>query len=197
MSLPEEAAGTERPGAAHGWARAALALLVAACVLGLDQATKAWVAANLQYGQSIPLLPALDGWVNVIYSHNSGAVFGMFPQANTVFMFIASIVVVVILVYYRYMPIDGLLMRVGLGLQLGGALGNLVDRVRLGYVVDFLDAGVSPTVRWFTFNVADSAVVCGVILLGYYLLIASPPSPSPAASGQQAMGEAAHPQAGE
>ena len=192
MSLPEV-----RIASVYRWVRAALPLLVALAIVSLDQATKAWVTGNLEYGQSIPLVPALDGWVNVVYSHNSGAVFGILPQANYLFMLIAIVVVVVILVLYRYMPIDGLLVRAGLGLQLGGALGNLVDRLRFGYVIDFLDAGVSPSLRWFTFNVADSALVVGVAVLGYYLLIASPGAHGVAESGKQVISEPAQQQVGE
>ena len=81
------------------------------------------------------------------------------------FLVIAVIVSAVILYYYRQVPSGGWLIRLALGLQLGGALGNVIDRVRLGYVVDFLDAW-----RWPVFNVADSCIVIGVGLLMLIML---------------------------
>ena len=137
----------------------------------MDQASKLWITENVGYHESVVLLPVLDGWLNITQTHNSGAAFGILPQANLLFIFIAVAVIIAIVVYYRYLPTDGLLVRVSLGLQLGGALGNLVDRLRFGYVIDFIDVGVTHAWRWTTFNVADFSIVSGVIILAYYLLI--------------------------
>ena len=151
-----------------------LPLLIAFIVLGIDQATKHWIRTNLAYGQSWAIIPALDGWLNITYIHNSGAAFGILPQANLLFIIIAVIVVVVIVVYYLYLPPGGFLVRASLGLQLGGALGNLLDRLRYGYVTDFVDIGLSPSLRWSTFNVADACIVIGVCILAYHLLFVWP-----------------------
>ena len=80
-------------------------------------------------------------------------------------MVIAVVVVVVIVVYYRYLPGNQWLVQASLGLQLGGALGNLLDRLSHGHVIDFIDFKV-----WPVFNVADSSVFVGVVILAYYLL---------------------------
>ena len=154
--------------------KALLPFLVAAVVVGLDQSSKAWVAENVALRDSVVILPWLDGWLNVTYIHNSGAAFGIFPQANLVFIIVALVVVAVILFYFRHLPSDGLLVRVSLGLQLGGAVGNLIDRLRFGYVIDFLKIGVTSALPLTTNNVADTAIVGGVILLGYYLLFTLP-----------------------
>lgn len=154
--------------------KALLPFVVAAVVVGLDQSSKAWVAENIGFHDSVVILPWLDGWLNVTYIHNSGAAFGIFPQANLVFIVVAVVVVIVILFYYRYLPSDGLLVRFSLGLQLGGALGNLVDRLRFGYVVDFLQFGLTGALPLTTFNVADVGIVSGVIMLAYYLLFTMP-----------------------
>lgn len=140
--------------------------------MGLDQSAKNWIVENLAYRQSLTPLPLLDGWLTIVHSHNSGAVFGMLPEANMLFIVIAIIVVVVIVIYYRYLAMDSLLMRACLGLLLGGALGNLIDRLRYGYVIDFVDVGIPSSIRWYTFNVADASIFTGVCVLAYYLLIA-------------------------
>lgn len=149
-------------------------LLITFIVLGIDQASKHWIRSNLAYGQSWSIIPALDGFLNITYIHNSGAAFGILPQANLMFIIVAIIVVAVMVVYYLYLPPGGFLVRASLGLQLGGALGNLIDRLRYGYVTDFVDIGISPTLRWSTFNVADACIVTGVFILAYHLLFVWP-----------------------
>lgn len=152
----------------------ALPLIVAAVIVGLDQYSKAWVAENIELHRSVAILPWLSGWLDLTYIHNSGAAFGIFPQANMVFVVVAVVVVIVILFYFRYLPSDGYLVRLSLGLQLGGAMGNLIDRLRFGHVVDFLQFGLTSALPLTTFNVADTAIVTGVILLGYDLLFTAP-----------------------
>ncbi|NJN94088.1 MAG: signal peptidase II [Anaerolineales bacterium] len=94
----------------------------------------------------------------------TGAAFGMFPQLGGIFMVIAVVVVVAIVIFYHHLPTYNLWVRVSLGLQLGGALGNLVDRITRGYVVDFVDIGF-----WPIFNIADMSIVLGVTILAYFL----------------------------
>jgi signal peptidase II len=135
-------------------------LLVALIILIADQASKALVVANLGLFEQWMPVAALRPVFTLTYVQNTGAAFGIFPNGGVFFTLIAFVVVGVIVYYYRQIPNPGLFIRIALGLQLGGAVGNLVDRLRLGYVVDFFDVKF-----WPVFNVADSAIVVGVFLL--------------------------------
>lgn len=151
------------------WDRAGL-LLVAALTLLLDQATKALVVRFLSPAQTWNFSPPLARWVNITYVTNTGAAFGLFPDQGFFFIIVALIVVVVILLYTRRIPAGQWLVRLALGLQLGGALGNLLDRLRYGYVVDFVDLNFWPLKEWPVFNVADASIVLGVVLLALTIL---------------------------
>ncbi len=130
------------------------ALVVLIVTLMADQATKGLVTRSMSPGQSIPD----DGIARLTYVVNSGSAFGLFPD-QTLLLTLASVVGIgVLLVFYRTHPVDSRMLRFSLGLQLGGAMGNLIDRVRLGHVVDFIDVG-----SWPVFNLADSAIVVGLI----------------------------------
>lgn len=121
-----------------------------------DQLTKLAVVASLRFGESVPA----EGLFRFTYTTNTGSIFGLFP-GQTAALTVASFVGVGILLYfYHAHPWPGRLLRLSLGLQLGGAIGNLVDRVRLGHVVDFIDVG-----PWPVFNLADSSIVVGITLL--------------------------------
>jgi signal peptidase II len=156
---------TQESGVARGKARWALFLGVAAAVFVLDQISKYVVLTNLSLGQAWNPIPLLNAFVTVTHVTNTGAAFGLFQDYGTLFAIVAVVVVVGMVVFYRYLPSDRVWLRVSLGLQLGGALGNLLDRVRLGTVVDFIDFKV-----WPVFNLADTAIVCGVSILAFYLL---------------------------
>jgi signal peptidase II len=151
------------PPATHA-RRASLAwfALVAGTVLVLDQVTKHLAATQLAPGDSIRV------WGDVVrltLVRNRGAAFGLL-QGNVSFLVLASIVAIAVVAYALYLlPPERRRDRLALGLVGGGALGNLVDRVRLGEVVDFLDVGWGDHYRWPTFNVADSAVTVGVALM--------------------------------
>ncbi|MBI4281976.1 MAG: signal peptidase II [Chloroflexi bacterium] len=139
-----------------------LAILCAA--LAVDQMTKMAVVFTMMPGQSLPE----SGLFRFTYLINTGSAFGFFPN-QTLFLIIASFVGIgVLLVFYRTHPVNSTLLQISLGLQLGGATGNLVDRVRLGYVVDFIDVGV-----WPVFNLADSAIVMGLLGLLWTLAFTS------------------------
>lgn len=131
-----------------------------------DQASKAYVVAHLGLYESWMPLAFLEPVFRFTLVHNTGAAFGLFPQGGSMFLIIAVVISVVIVYYYRQVPSGAWLARLALGLQLGGALGNVVDRVRLGYVVDFLHVEY-----WPVFNVADSCIVIGVTLLALLMLI--------------------------
>lgn len=139
-------------------------LVVALVVVVLDQLTKTWVSTSLAEGGWWSPLPGLWRVFRITHITNSGAAFGMFPDQGEFFIIIAVVVALAIVLYYRYLPTGNWLVRLSLGLQLGGAIGNLLDRIRFGHVVDFVDIGF-----WPIFNVADLAIVTGVGILAYCL----------------------------
>lgn len=131
-----------------------------------DQATKYLVRVNLARGQSVVLAPWLAPFFQVTFVTNSGAAFGLFPNLGQFFVVVAVIVIVALVWYYFRLSEGHWLVQLALGLQLGGAAGNLVDRLRSGgAVVDFIDLNFWPLHNWPVFNVADSSIVVGVILL--------------------------------
>lgn len=138
---------------------------IALFTLVIDRVSKWLVLNSLKPGESWNPVAALERYVSLTYVTNTGAAFGLFPDYGSIFMIIAVIVVAAIIYYYRHLPSDQWLVQTSLGLQLGGALGNLVDRLCYGHVIDFIDFKV-----WPVFNLADSALVIGVVILAYYLL---------------------------
>ena len=130
-----------------------------------DQLTKHLVVSNLGRSDSWAPVPALTGWFDIHHVTNTGAAFGLFQRGRPVFAVVSILVCLAILFYCRYLEDGQWLVRLSLGLQLAGALGNLIDRVRVGHVIDFLDVQV-----WPVFNLADASIVCGVVLLAYLLL---------------------------
>lgn len=138
-----------------------------ACLLILtDQLTKAWVVANFALYESKTPLPFLKDVFAFTYTRNTGAAFGMFQNASHFFLVVAVIATGIIIYYYRQIEGDAWALRVALGLQMGGAIGNALDRLTRGYVVDFMHVFYDPLGFDFPiFNVADSAVVVGVGLL--------------------------------
>ena len=158
--------------------------LLAAATLALDQFTKWLVVSNLEVGQSVQPIPFLSGLFVFTYITNTGIAFGLFKEAGTFFVSLAVVVISVILLFLRSLPKDQWLARVALGLQLGGAFGNLFDRLRLGYVIDFIDFKF-----WPVFNVADSAIVVGVVTLAVSMWRDGRSAPAPAPSDSASGGE--------
>lgn len=140
--------------------RHAFLFVVAAIVLAADQYTKYLVRANLPLGETWMPVAWLARFVVVAHTTNTGAAFGMFKSGGGVFTVVAVVVVAFIIVYYRRIPPGQWLVRLALGLQLGGALGNLIDRLRFGTVTDFVAVGVFPV-----FNAADASISVGVAIL--------------------------------
>lgn len=143
-----------------------LFFLTALLVVSADQLTKIWIRSNLALYQSIPD----RGFFQLTHIHNTGAAFGLFPDQPFLLTVVASVGVVLLLIYalffHRRFPIlDNILGSLALGLILGGTIGNLIDRLRLGYVTDFISIGI-----WPDFNIADSAVTVGAIMAAYSLL---------------------------
>lgn len=158
-------AGTERDASL----RPALVLAGTAAALYLaDQATKAAVVASLPVGGAADVIGDL---VRVWHVRNTGAAFSLFPGAIWLFIPVTVLALVMIVYFFRTFRERSAWVHVVLGMILAGTLGNLTDRLRLGYVVDFVSVGIGDT-RFPTFNVADSAVVVGIGLLVLYLTFA-------------------------
>jgi signal peptidase II len=148
----------------RGLARGLPLFLIALSVIGLDQLSKYLIRANMEIGQSIPS----EGSVGLHYTTNTGGAFGLFANQTFLLSMAAVIGIAVLVLYLRYLPPRSTLLNVGLGLDLGGAIGNLIDRLRLGAVTDFINVGF-----WPVFNLADSAIVVGTFLTAFYLLFAA------------------------
>ena len=137
-----------------------LLIVIASLILILDQITKAIVRANIPFGGRWMPLEWLAPYFRFVHWENTGAAFGLFQQGGVVFGILAVVVSVFIVVYYPQVPKDATLMRVSLAMQMGGALGNLIDRVIFGPVTDFISVLGFPV-----FNIADSSITIGVGLL--------------------------------
>ena len=144
-----------------------LFLLPAAGVLAADVATKLLVYHSLSLNRGP--IPILGNWVRLTYVHNPWAAFGFFHGSRWFFVGVSTLSAVIVLALALGRRYTDLWIRISFGLILGGALGNLADRIRLGEVIDFLDVGIG-THRWPIFNVADCGVTVGVILLALRLL---------------------------
>lgn len=145
-----------------------LFLGIAAIVVVLDQVTKAMLTSALDPGESVQVI---GDYLRLVHGQNNGAIFGLFKDSAPLFG-IVSVVVIGLIVAYHARSGRSAYLSVTLGLLLGGAIGNLIDRFRLGYVVDFVDAGIG-SLRFYTFNVADAAISLSLLLL---ILLAIKPS---------------------
>lgn len=136
-----------------------LYILIIAAIVIVDQLTKIAVVANFALGDSVPIL----GFIHFTYVRNTGAAFSILPDSTWFFIVMTFIVLGVLLVLWRRDFVRP--YRLSLAIIIGGAIGNLIDRIVRGFVVDFIDFG------WFpVFNIADTAVVCGVILFCIQIL---------------------------
>jgi signal peptidase II len=176
---PDSMSDRVRRGVARRWRHDLTFFFIAAAIVIFDQITKSIVRSNLRPGESWP-----DDWdfVRIYHVTNSGAAFGIL-QGQTSFLIITSLLgLAAIVLYYIYPPMEHGLIRVALGMQLGGAVGNLIDRVRLGEVTDFVDVGSFPT-----FNVADSSISVSIAAVLIFFLfqeidgVKRPPDPVRAA----------------
>lgn len=157
--------------------RGLLFLALAVGVVVIDQATKKVAEEKLlESGQRSVPVPFTGDLLRMTYVENRGAAFGLLQDQTIFFVVVGLVVIGVIAASYRYLPRSGFLMHLALGLQLGGAVGNLIDRLRRGYVVDFVDFGYR--VNWWpVFNVADAAITVGVTLLVANYLLNGDPTP--------------------
>jgi signal peptidase II len=142
---------------------------VAAIVVIADQLTKSWIRTNLAPGEIL----VDTGPVRIIHTQNTGASFGIFPGhtiliITAVFLEIAIILFFIYWLHKRLSFMDNMLLRIGTGLVLGGAIGNQADRLRMGHVTDFIDFK-----WWPAFNVADASAVVGAIIIAYCIIFLS------------------------
>ena len=141
--------------------------LIALLIVALDQWTKWLVRSNIPAGQSwLPdSLQWLSPYARIVHWYNTGAAFGIFKEGGMVFTVLAFIVIGAILYYYPQVERSDWSLRLAMSMQLGGAIGNLIDRLRIGYVTDFISVGTFPV-----FNIADASISlgCVVLLLGVW-----------------------------
>lgn len=164
-SHPDHVTGTTPA----SWARKKYAILggTVAVILVLDQWTKHLVHTRFRWGESLPIVP---GFFDLTYVRNQGAAFGLLHRAppafrDPFFLVVPVVAMAVILFLYHRLKAGQLWVATAFSLILGGAVGNLIDRLRFGYVIDFLDFHWREVYHWPAFNVADSCIVVGVIML--------------------------------
>jgi signal peptidase II len=156
-------------------------------VVVLDQLSKAWLVANVAPGE---IREVVGEAVRLVHHQNSGALFGLFRDQALLFGLL-SMVVIGLIVGYHARSGRSRYMSIALGFLLGGAIGNLLDRLRLGYVVDFVDIGIGD-LRFYTFNVADAAISTAIVLLVAVAIVpglarlvdGGPADPAPAAESR-------------
>jgi len=140
-------------------------LIIAAVTLLVDQFTKYLAATYLAPMVVWAPIPSLAQVFTFTYTTNTGVAFGLFKDLGPIFVGVAVVVIAAIVIYQGQVPQEAWLVRAALGLQLGGAAGNLADRLRVGRVTDFIHFHF-----WPVFNVADMSIVGGVILLAFTML---------------------------
>jgi signal peptidase II len=143
--------------------RATLCLLVIALVIASDQLSKLWIRTNLAIGESLPLI----GRLSLIHIRNTGSAFGLLANQTFLIIVISIAALLFILLFLRYLSPATTLSIVAIGLLMGGALGNLIDRLRFGSVTDFIYFRLWGNFHWPAFNIADASIVVGVCLLIY------------------------------
>jgi len=136
-----------------------LLLIVAALVVTLDQLSKLWIEANR------PQMELLPGFLDLVYVTNHGAAFGLLASHTELLIALGIAGSIAILVFFCYFSPANTLGLLSFALILGGAVGNLVDRIRIGFVIDFISFQF---VRWPPFNIADAAITVGIFALIYY-----------------------------
>lgn len=146
-------------------------LLCAAVVLVADQLTKAWATTSLK---PVPYVEVIPGLFRLSYATNRGVAFSLFADSQFDIRWILSAVSLIaalfVLSYFRRAPADKPWLNVSLALLMAGIVGNMIDRVRLGEVVDFIELHWQSLYSWPTFNVADSAICVGAVLLALEML---------------------------
>ena len=153
-----------------------LLLAVATLVVIIDQVSKYIIVAHIGLYESITVIP---GFFNIVHVQNPGAAFGLFaqqaPMIRNIVLIGASVIAMGVIFYLFYQtPATYPLLSAGFALILGGAAGNMIDRLRWGKVVDFLDLYIG-SFHWPAFNVADSAISVGMVVFAYYVIFRKVP----------------------
>lgn len=155
--------------------------LLAALILALDLLTKWWIRTTFELHQSLEIIP---GYLRIIRVHNTGVAFGLFADFQSAWKpyllaLMAVVAVVVIVIYSARMPSGRVMLQLALAVTMGGILGNFIDRIVRGFVVDFIEFHVHDSFYWPTFNVADSAITVGIALLLLDTVINPEEQPAP------------------
>lgn len=150
--------------------------LFAGIIILLDQLSKALIVYYMPFSRTIPVI---NGFFNITHIHNPGGAFGLManlsPTARSIiFLFISSLAVGLIFYFYKKTPANYRWLAAGFALIFGGAIGNLIDRIRFGFVIDFFDFYVGH-LHWPAFNVADSAISVGIGIFVFHLLFKKMP----------------------
>ncbi len=145
-------------------------IVVAGIIILLDQVTKLIVLDKMPLFHNIPVI---SGFFNLTHIHNPGGAFGFLSTQTSniqrlLFLFVSSLAIGLIFYFYKKTPREQIWLSTGFALVLGGAIGNLIDRIRLGKVVDFLDFYIGDW-HWPAFNVADSAVSIGMLIFLFHI----------------------------
>lgn len=146
--------------------RLSLFLVVTALLIFLDQLSKWWIKWWIDANR--PRMELLPGFLDLVYVRNDGAFFGLLRSHTEVFIGLGIASVIAIIAFLRYFPPVNNLGAVSFALILSGAVGNLIDRIRLGYVVDFISMHLRDLFHWPAFNLADAALTIGILALIYY-----------------------------
>ena len=143
-----------------------LIYLIIIIMVILDQLFKILIERNLVLGQSHPVI---EGVFHLTYVQNPGAAFGFFKGYNEILIVLTLIIIIGFLYIFHNYLVDSLLLKISFGLIISGGIGNLIDRIRLGYVIDYLDFRI-----WPVFNLADMIIVIGTVLFIIYLFLDNP-----------------------
>lgn len=139
-------------------------VLIAAAIAVTDQLTKWLITRQIQFGDSVPVI---DGFFNLVHWRNTGAAWGTFQDHGSLLIIISLLTILALYLFRHSFQLERMGNRIAFGLICGGIVGNLIDRIRFGSVVDFLDFYVG-THHWPAFNLADSGICVGVAL---YLML--------------------------
>lgn len=137
-------------------------LLLVLFIILLDQLIKYLVSTNMFLGQSIPVLPQI---FHLTYIQNPGAAFGILENQRYLFILIAAVLIIAVIYFYKKIIQLSKLFQVGIALLFGGAIGNMIDRIFIGRVIDYMDFRI-----WPVFNLADIAIVSGCAIIAFNLL---------------------------
>lgn len=148
-------------------------ILLSFLVVAIDQVAKIYIHTSFELGDTVSVI---NNFFNITYVRNMGAAFGIFSDSQETFrhVFFLSIpvVAVAVIIFFIYgLPEDELAQIISLSLISGGAIGNYIDRIRYGYVIDFLDVHIKNIYSWPVFNIADSAIVVGVSVLSILMVL--------------------------